>query len=158
MAMTKHPPNTILLGGGLPGGEGGHTIVNEYVAGVQITPGMLIEFYTTGSTTKLRPHASASETVTPMVALEKLIHNKIVDDPYHVNELVLAAHLRPGSTFWGLLPSGQDISAGEFMQSNGNGMLKSASATTAAANVARFQALESVGAVTVTTRVRVLVI
>lgn len=159
MALSKHPPNTILLGGGLPGGQGGHTIVNEYVAGVQITPGMLIEQYIDTGKIKLRPQASATAVSGAAVALEKMIHNKGVDDPYHVGELVLYAELRKGSSFWGLLPSGQDASANNgLLQSNGDGMLKAATAITAAANVAGYQALEVIGPVTVTTRIRVKVL
>lgn len=158
MPVAKKDPNTILLGGGLPGGDGGHTIVEEYIAGVAITPGMLIEFYNDTDKIKLRPHSSAGEIVAPMVALEKTIWNKTVDDAYAINELVRFAHLRKGSTFWGLLPSGQNISGAEFMQSNGDGKLKTASATTADANVGQFQALDYPGAVTADTRVRALVV
>lgn len=158
MAVSKRNPNTILLGGGLPGGDGGHTIDNEIVAGVVITPGMIIELYTDTDKAKWRPHASAAEMVSVVVALEKSLHNKTIDDTYAINDLVLAAHLRHGSEFYALVPSGQDISSGEFMQSNGDGKLKTASATTAAANVARFQARETIGAVTADTRCRVVVV
>src|SRR6476660_4173997 len=120
MAITKRAPNTILLGGGLPGGDGGHTIDNEHSAGVAITPGMIIEPYNAGSSkVKYRPHASATETAMAIVALEKRIHNKTIDDVYAVNELVLAAHLRSGSTFLALVPSGQTTTAGDLGQSNG---------------------------------------
>lgn len=156
--IVKNPPNTIYLGGGLPGGEGGATVVNEYSAGVAITPGMLIELYKNGSTLMLRPHASAGEAVAPWVATEQIQFNLTVDSVYPSGELVNSVHLRKGSTFWGLVPSGQDISKGEFLQSNGDGKLKSASATTADANVAQFQALDELGAVTADTRCRVLVL
>jgi hypothetical protein len=58
-----------------------------------------------------------------------------------------------------LVPSGANITAGTLLQSNGNGMLKAATATTADANLAHFQALESTGgAVAVTTRLRIQVL
>lgn len=159
MSIPKNPPNTIYLGGGLPGGEGGATVVNEYSAGAAITPGMLIELYRNGSgKMQLRPHASATAVVAPWVATEQIQWNKTVDDAYAINDLVNSVHLRKGSTFWGLVPSGQDISNGEFLQSNGDGKLKSASATTADANVAQFQSLDNLGAVTADTRCRVLVL
>lgn len=157
MSIPKNDPNTIYLGGGLPGGEGA-TVVNEYIAGVAITPGMLIELYNDGGKMKLRPHASAGAVVAPWVATEQIQWNLTVDDPYAINDLVNSVHLRKGSTFWGLVPSGQDISGGEFLQSNGDGKLKSASATTTDANVAQFQSLDNLGAVTEDTRCRVLVV
>lgn len=156
MAITKRNPNTILLGSGLPGGDGGLTKDNEHVAGVAITPGMVIEKYKdTDDKMKWRPHASASEIINPAVALEKIIHGKGIDDVYAINELVLAVYLTKGSKFLGIVPSGQDISEGELMQSNGDGKLKTASATTAAANVAHFQSEDTLGAVTADTRCRV---
>lgn len=150
MALQHRDPNTIHLGGDI-------TKLNEWIAGVQITPGMLIEFYDNG-TMMLRPHASATEIPGSTFALEKIIHNKTVDDVYPSGELVYAATFHRGSSVWALIPSGQNISAGELLQSNGNGMLKSATATTAAAGLAKFQALEDLGAITVTTRCRVAVL
>lgn len=152
MAVTARDPNTIHLGGDI-------TRLNEHSAGVAITPGMLIEFYSDGTNMKLRPHASATEFPTAIFATEDVFHNKTVDDVYAIGSLVPAVQGHKGSSWWALVPSGQDIAAGALLQSNGNGMLKAATATTAAANVAHFQALESTGgAVTVTTRLRIQVL
>lgn len=155
MAIAKTPPNTILLGGGLPGGDGALTKDNEHVASAAITPGMLIEL---DADLKYKPHASATEMQSVIVALEQTIHDKGIDDAYAINDLVLAAHLRKGSSFNAIVPSGQDITKGDRLQSNGDGKLKEATATTAAANVAVFQALETIGAVTADTRLRTLVL
>lgn len=154
MAITKRPPNTILLGGGGPGAENAATHVNDFVAGAEITPGMLIETYDDAGATKWRPHSTAADVQPVAVALEQIMLNLGVDDVYAIGDLVQAAILKPGSMFWGLLPSGQDIANQEFMQSNGDGYLKSATATTAAANVARFKSHDSIGAITAVTRVR----
>lgn len=158
MALSKSPPNTILLGGGLPGGDQAGTKVNEYVGSATITPGMLIEQHSDAGKLKWRPNSSATNVVTPVVALEKSLHNKTVDDTYAAGELILAYHLRKGSTWWALLPSGQNITTGDYLQSNGDGMLKEATSVTAGDNVAQFQALETLGAITVTTRCRVVVL
>ena len=149
MALAHRAPNTVYLGGSIEK-------LNEHVAGVAITPGMECEFYDDSGVMKLRPLASATEAPTGIIALEKMIHNKTVDDTYAIGELVPAAKFLPGSSFWGLIPSGQNILAGKYMQPNGNGMHKLSTATTAAANVANYQALESSGgAVAVTTRLRI---
>lgn len=145
--LAHRDPNTIHLGGEI-------TKMNEHIAGVAITPGMIIELYDDSNKMKWRPHASATEISTGFVALEKSIHNKTVDDAYAIGELVYAARFHPGATFWGLVPSGQNVSAGEFGQSNGNGMVKVATATTSDANLAAYQFEEALGLITATTRCR----
>lgn len=148
MALAHNPPNTIHLGGVIEK-------MNEWIAGATITPGMQIELYDAGSgKMKWRPHSSATNRASNIFALEKLIHNKTVDDNYAENELVIAAKFLPGSSVWACVPSGQDITAGESLQSNGDGWLKTATSEAAAANVAAQKALETLGAVTTLTRVR----
>lgn len=151
MSITKLNPNTIWLGGP-------KHLVNDLVAGVATTPGMIVEMYSDGGVLKIRPNASATEQATIAVALEQAEMNKTVDDAYAIGDLVIAAFLVPGSTFWALIPSGQNIAVGGLLQSNGDGKLKAATSTTAADNLAKFQALEASGAVTADTRLRVQVI
>lgn len=152
MALAHRPPNTIHLGGEI-------TKLNEHVLGVAATPGMLLEFYNDSGKMKLRPHVSATEKASSIFLLEKLIHNKTVDDVYAINELALAAMFHKGSNVWALVPSGENILAGDHLQSNGDGMLKKATATTAAAGLANYQSLDSTGgAVVVATRIRVQVL
>lgn len=148
MALAHNPPNTIHLGGQIEK-------MNEWVAGDTITPGMQIEPYDAGSgKMKWRPHSSATNKATNIFALEKMLHNKGVDDNYVANELVIAAKFLPGSSVLACVPSGQYITAGESLQSNGDGWLKAATSEAAAANVAAQKALENLGAVTELTRVR----
>lgn len=152
MALAHNPPNTVYLGGEI-------TKLNEWIAGVAITPGMEVEFYDDSGKMKLRPLASATQRATRIIALEKTLHNKTVDDAYAIGELVLAAMFHSGSSFWGLIPSGQNLAAGALMQPNGNGMHKAATAVTADSGLPVYQALESSGgAVTVTTRLRIQVL
>jgi hypothetical protein len=146
MALTKRAPNTIHLGGQIEK-------LNEHVAGVAITPGMECEFYDDSGVMKVKPLASTTQVPTGIIALEKLLHNKGVDDTYAINELVILAKFLPGSSFWGLTPSGQNISAGEHMAPNGAGMHISAT-NAAAGGVAVYQALDAPGLVAATTRVK----
>lgn len=155
MAITRLAPNTIYLGGGEgPGGQGGYTLVNEYVAIESITPGMLLEYHNDGGTLKWGVHDSADDPISPTVALEQIEMNLGVDDAYAAGDLVKAAILKTGSTFWGIIPSGQNIAPGARLQSNGDGKLKAA-----ASGSVKFVALESSGgAVTADTRIRVEVL
>lgn len=151
MALTRKNPNTIHLGGP-------KVLVDEYVASAAITPGYLVEQHSDSGTLKWRKNASATEQVTLAVALDQPEFNLGIDDDYAAGDLVKAAFLAPGSVFYGLIPSGQNIAVGALLQSNGDGKLKAASATTAAANVAKFQSLDAPGSVTADTRLRVQVI
>lgn len=152
MAITQRPPNTIHLGGQIDR-------IGEYVASTAITPGMLVErFRDSDGKSKWRPHSTAADQQQAFVALESLMTNRGVDDAYAADDILTVAAYNRGGTFWGIIPSGQNIVTGAPLQSNGDGRLKAAAATTAAANVFRFKALDSPGAVTADTRVRVEVI
>lgn len=147
MAVTKNRPNTIHLGGPI-------TIINHVVAIEAITPGMLLEYHNDSDTLKWGVHDSADEHVQTTVALEQDFMNLGVDDAYAAGDLVVAGALTAGSTFWGIIPSGQNISPAALLQSNGDGKLKADST-----GEGRFRALESSGgAVTADTRLRVEVI
>ena len=154
MAIDIRSPNKIRLHGGID-----DWIVNDVPAGVAITPGMLIERYLDAGVEKWRPATSAAGVQPKVVALENSEHNLGIDDDYEIGWNVKAWYLQRGYTFYGLLPSGQNIALCDYLQNNGDGMLKEATATTAAANVAHFQCIKvGPGAVTTTTRVRVEVI
>lgn len=154
MAIQTRNPNLIYLGGGDgPGGESGITVIEDYTAGAEITPGMVIEPYRDGLTMKWRPFNTAGGVVSPYVALERLEMNKTIDDVYAIADLVKAAKLHNGSFIYAIVPSGEDIAIGDLLDVEG-GKLVEAAATTADANVVRFRALESIGAVTADTRLR----
>lgn len=153
MALTRLNPRRVHLGGPL-------TKVDDfdYEAGGAITPGMLAEFYDDSGETKVRANSSATEIPTLAVALDRAELNKEITDAYAAGDVVPVGFMAPGTVFYGLIPSGQNISNGELLQSNGDGKLKSATATTADAMLARFQSLDNPGAVTADTRIRVQVI
>jgi hypothetical protein len=119
MAITPLAPNTIWLGGERP------IEVGDLAAGVAICPGMLVERYVpSGTLVRVRPHATASVATAPNFAVEQSMVNKGVNDGYAVNDLVQSKIGRSGSTFWAIIPSGQDIAAGTKLESNGDGTLK----------------------------------
>jgi hypothetical protein len=134
MSITGLQPNTIWLGG--PRQQ-----VNDMAAGVAICPGMLVERYNpSGTQVRVRPHATASVATTRALATEASMLNKGVNDGYAINDLVEISELAGGSSAWALIASGQNITAGQKLESNGDGTLK------AYANLgaALFAALESV--------------
>jgi hypothetical protein len=152
MAVPHRDPNTIHLGGPIQR-------LNEWICGVAITPGMECEFYDDSGTMKIKPLASATQQATGLIATEDLFHNKTVDDVYAIGSLVPLVKFLPGSSFWGLVPSGQNIASGVNMQPNGNGMHKAATSSAAGDNLAAYQSIASTGgAVAVTTRLRIQVL
>lgn len=142
----KRAPNTIHLAGPI-------TYVNDIVAIETITPGMLVEYHDDSGTLKWGVHDSADEPVHRAVALEQIEFNKGIDDAYAAGDLVKVGVLVPGSQFYGIIPSGQNITQGARLQSNGDGKLKAA-----ATGEVAFVAVESPGAVTADTRIRVEVL
>lgn len=151
MAITKRNPNTIHLAGPC-------SIINHHIFGVAATPGMIVELYN-DTTAKWRPNASATEIQAVFVALEQDELNLGIDDAYAAGDLGKVGALQRGSEFLGIVPSGQNIAVAGLLQSNGDGKLKAATATTEAAGLGRFQAIDGTGgAVTADTRIRIRVI
>lgn len=147
MAITPLAPNTIFLGGE-------KVLIDEFVAIEAITPGMVCEYHNDSGELKWGVHDSEDDPCQAFVLLDQPYANKGIDDAVAADDLVPVAHLYPGASFYGIIPSGQNISPGALLQSNGDGKLKALDS-----GVARFVALESSGgAVTVDTRLRVEVV
>lgn len=148
-------PNTVRISG-----ETDHDIGN-LAAGVAIVPGMLVEQYPFATNVnRWRPHTTAAGMQSRFVALDSpgWNHSLTATAPvYAIGDVVPVWPMEIGDQAWMIIPSGQDIANADFLQSNGDGKLKEATATTAAANVAIFQAVPpgAPGAVVVDTRVRV---
>lgn len=155
MAITPRPSNMILLS---PPHQVENQIENRYRTSEAAKPGTFAEMHNDSGEAKWRKVASATEYHTLAIYLEDGMHNKGIDDDWAADDLTRVAFLRNGDIVNALLPSGQDISFGELMQVGAGGTVITAAATTAAANVARLQSLDSPGAVTVTTRIRLQVI
>jgi hypothetical protein len=153
--LEKHPPNTIILSG-----REHAVIINDLpIVDVGAKPGHFVELYlAAGNVVAWRRHSDAARQLSSFILVEQDIQNLGVDAPYNSGDNAIVAAIKPGMTLWPIIPSGQTINGADFLQSNGDGRLKEASAVTAAANVARLQALETLGVVTTDTRCRVQVI
>src|ERR1700753_1701589 len=137
MSLTKYPPNIINIHGELD------HIENSQVASTTIVPGMIVETSAVSGVPKWRPHSDPTRQITAAVALSQVMENKGVDFPYSTGDLVQVWYLEPGDIFWASVPSGQTVTAGDFLQSNGDGWLKAATAVTATSNLARFKSMET---------------
>jgi hypothetical protein len=120
----KFPPNTVWLGGS-------RTEVNDLSASESITPGMLVERFSSSGTPKFRKHATAGGNTAAAVATDATMLNKGVDDAYAANDLIEVSIGNKGCTFWMLIASGQNIAAGGKLESAGNGKLRALAAGTA---------------------------
>lgn len=145
MSITQQAPNTVYLGG--PAVD-----VSDLAASATITPGFLIERFNNAGVIRLKAHSTAGGAAQTMVALDHAMANKGIGDDYSANDLVEACIGAPGSVFYMIVPSGQTIVAGNFLESAGNGKLR-----IYASGVRLFQALENVTA-TADTRIRAEVI
>ena len=90
-----------------------------------ITPGMLIEMHNDATYGLCwGVHDSANEPAAKCVALDQIEMNKTIDETYAAGDLVKAWHMKAGDRFFGIIPSGQNITQGALFQSNGDGKLK----------------------------------
>lgn len=131
MSITRNAPNTVYLGGPC-------TVINDVAANEVITPGMLVERYTSSGKLRLRKHATAAG-AGAMFACDASMLNKGIDDTYAINDLVEAVIGAPGTSFYALIASGANIGYGDKLESAGNGKLR---AYTSGAQA--FRALEAV--------------
>jgi hypothetical protein len=150
MALSRRNPNTIAI---RPSQPPPGDIDDTLVAVEAITPGMLIELHDDAGALKWGVHDSADTPAARCVALDRIELNDGVDDAYAEGDLVKAWHMKSGDRFWGLIPSGQNITQGALLQSNGDGKLKAYST-----GPGGFVAASSPGSVTVDTRLWVEVL
>lgn len=146
MSITRYDPNTIFLGGE-------QTEINDIAASEAITPGHLVELFNNAGTIRFRKHSSAGGDTARLVALNQSMLNLGVDDDYAADDLVQVGAGRGGSKYWMLIASGQNIVAGQKLESAGNGTLRAI-----ASGTALFSALENKPNVTALTRIRVEVV
>ena len=131
MSITHFPPNTVWL-------SGPREVTDTLAANEAITPGMLVERYTSSGKLRLKKHATAGGKGT-LFATEQNMLNLGVDDVYAINDLVEAIVGAPGTCVWALLTSGENVAFGAKLESAGTGALRTASVTGAQ----RFIALEA---------------
>lgn len=142
MAIETRDPNTIWLG---PGSRM-LTIVNDIPAGEAILPGTLI----VRSGGEYIAHNVANGKGTTF-ALNQPELNLDCDDAYADGDLVMAGVGVPGDKFWAWLASGENVTDGQRLASDGSGMFVSTATDTAA--IAR--ALEAVDASAGDARIRI---
>lgn len=154
MALAHRAPNTIHIGGDI-------TPMNEWTAGeADITPGDHIELFDNSGKMQWRKFATATNVPGSYIALEKIIHNKGIDDKYALNELVYAAKFHKGSAFLGRVVSGSNVQAGEALAANGagTGLFKIAADSDAADGVAVFKSMQALGLIAADTRCEITVL
>ena len=88
---------------------------------VAITPGMLLELTSAGT---VQAHSAAGGNVLPMVALEDELQGNDIDDNYAVSAQIQIWIPMRGAEFYGILLAGEDVSVGDFLESDGTGKLK----------------------------------
>lgn len=146
MSITRYNPNTIYLGGD-------RTQIGDLEASEIITPGHLVDRFNAAGVIRWRKHATASIAVAPAFATEQSMLNKGVDDTYAAGDLMEVSIGSKGAAFWAFIASGQNIVAGNKLESAGDGTLK-----IFAAGVVLASALENKPTVTSLTRIRVEVV
>lgn len=154
MALSKLTPNTILL----TGRERAYIIDKWPLIDTGAKPGHFVEKFNSSGTLAWRKVTSATNVQSKFILLENDLNNDDLDTAYTSGDFVPVACLEVGMVVWPIVASGQDITNGDFCQQAGDGTIKEATATTAAANVAHYQALETLGAVTADTRLRLEVV
>ena len=96
-------------------------VIEEFVAGATITPGMLVALDSAG---KVVPHGEAAGNAIPMFALEDELQGKTItiDDAYEEGAPVQVWVAGRGDIVNAI--AGAEIAAGDFLVSDGTGKLK----------------------------------
>ena len=96
-------------------------IIEEYVAASAITPGNLIELTSAGL---VQNHSTADGDVLQMFALEDELQGKEIDDDYAAGDRVQVWVPVRGEIVYARLADEQNVVIGDFLVSNGDGLLK----------------------------------
>ena len=102
-------------------------VIEEFVAGAAITPGMLVALDENG---KVEPHGTAEGNAIPMFALEDELQGKTIEDEYATDDPVQVWVAGRGDIVYALANSGATINVGDFLVSAGDGTLKPAGSGT----------------------------
>lgn len=102
----------------------------ELNAAAAITPGMLVEMTSAG---KVQAHANAGFDAIPMFALEDELQGKGIDEDYAADDPVQIFIPQRGDQVNAVLADGENVSTGDFLESDGNGYLQAYSKEDSAA-------------------------
>jgi len=94
--------------------------LDEALAAEEIYPGHIIQKNSDG---EYKKHDSEGDYGLVIVAAEDALQGNTIDDAYSADDLVQAHILQPGTRFQGMLKSGEDVSIGEALISDGEGRL-----------------------------------
>jgi hypothetical protein len=138
------------------GSHDGSAVIG-YRANAAFSPGDLVELVASGSELKWRQNGSATEMCAKTVALDKPAEtdNTGIDDAYAADENVEVAAVHVGAVWYAMATSGETVAIGTLLQSNGDGEVKAATATTQDAQLGWMQSLDALGTIAVDTRCRV---
>ncbi len=128
--------------------------MEDFQATAAITPGELLDF----SAGKWIAHAGAGLNAVPTFALERdELGNGITVD-YAADDYVKSGTFHTGQHVLGFIASGQDLSIGDYVESDGSGGLRALGTDAATDDTQResvvARALEASGAVVARTRIR----
>lgn len=112
--MQRLPPNVIHL-------SGDKTLVGTNAASGTVLPGHLVELNTAG---RSQVHSTPGGQAQKAVALNQDMLNRGVDIAYIDGDLMEVGVLEAGATAWMLIPSGQNITDGDKLESAGDGRLR----------------------------------
>lgn len=98
-------------------------IQDEKAAAETITPGHLIE---RTSADKVQKHSTQGGAVNPLFAREDAYQGNGITDDYSTDDRVIFWHPQSGDQVYGILSSGSgdSVSIGDFVDSNGDGTLR----------------------------------
>lgn len=150
--MAFRNPNMINLSGNIEPGD----LIDEWPAGVAVTPGMQCVMYNNSGVISVKPQDTAANMQSPFIALSRPEENKGVADVYAIGDRVPLWTVPVGKKFWGIVITAITVNQMDELQSNGDGKYKLATAATAAANVACFKSLETLGLTSGDTRCRMI--
>jgi len=117
-------------------------VIEEFVAAAAITPGMLVE---TTSAGKVQAHSTPSGNQMAMFALEDELQGLPITTAYDAADQVQVWVAGRGDMVNAILVTGQNVTAGTYLVSNGDGKLK---ALADFASVGGVETLEVVGQAT----------
>jgi len=100
-------------------------VVNEYDAGVAITPGMLLTLAADGD---VDLNATAGLACEKLFAMEDELLGRTIDTDYAIGDPVQCWTALPGEEVLAWLANGEDVSIGAKLVSNGDGQLKAMTA------------------------------
>lgn len=104
-------------------------VIEEYTAtAAAITPGMLLEL---ASATTVQAHSTEAGNALPMFALEDELQGNGITDNYAVSSKIQCWIPGRGDIVNAIIEDGTDIAVGDFLESNGAGLLQKHVADTA---------------------------